>query len=161
MSWKRLGNIRGFYNLTTGKLSHFYQYLKQCWLKILWKMWTTKKPYDEQLHIHNQTEHGSWLPALTVLTMSCEKTVRKTQKMFLLTQRTSRDAAGPSSPALGTFAAGRRAYSKQMCADSFTVRNLTQHHKNFFQLNCLQKQIVKSYSLNDTELLRTNMLNRK
>jgi len=38
--------------------------LGQRWLKILWKMWTTKKSYDEQLHIRNQIEHGSWIFAL-------------------------------------------------------------------------------------------------
>lgn len=35
--------------------------LGQRWLKILWKMWQTKTPYDEALHTRNQTQHGSWL----------------------------------------------------------------------------------------------------
>ena len=35
--------------------------LGQRWLKILWKMWQTRKPYDEALHTRNQTEHGSWV----------------------------------------------------------------------------------------------------
>ncbi|MEW6404799.1 MAG: transposase [Chloroflexota bacterium] len=29
--------------------------LGQRWLKILWKMWQTKTPYDEQLHTRNQS----------------------------------------------------------------------------------------------------------
>jgi len=39
--------------------------LGQRWLKILWKMWQTKQPYDEQLHTRNQVKHGSWVLALT------------------------------------------------------------------------------------------------
>ena len=35
--------------------------LGQRWLKILWKMWQTRTPYDEALHTRNQTQHGSWL----------------------------------------------------------------------------------------------------
>jgi transposase len=35
--------------------------LGQRWLKILWKMWQTGKPYDEALHTRNQIEHGSWI----------------------------------------------------------------------------------------------------
>lgn len=35
--------------------------LGQRWLKILWKMWQTKTPYDEALHTRNQTQHGSWV----------------------------------------------------------------------------------------------------
>ena len=31
------------------------------WVKILWKMWQTGTPYDEALHLRNQTEHGSWV----------------------------------------------------------------------------------------------------
>lgn len=31
------------------------------WLKILWKMWQTGKPYDEALHTRNQVQHGSWI----------------------------------------------------------------------------------------------------
>jgi transposase len=38
--------------------------LGQRWLKILWKMWQTRTPYDEQLHTRNQIEHGSWVLAL-------------------------------------------------------------------------------------------------
>lgn len=30
------------------------------WLKILWKMWQTRTPYDEALHTRNQVRHGSW-----------------------------------------------------------------------------------------------------
>jgi transposase len=39
--------------------------LGQRWLKILWKMWQTKTPYDEQMHMRNQIKHGSWVLALT------------------------------------------------------------------------------------------------
>ena len=39
--------------------------LGQRWLKILWKMWQTRTPYDEALHTRNQVQHGSWILALT------------------------------------------------------------------------------------------------
>jgi transposase len=35
--------------------------LGQRWVKILWKMWQTRTPYDEALHARNQTAHGSWV----------------------------------------------------------------------------------------------------
>ena len=35
--------------------------LGQRWLKILWKMWQTRSPYNESLHTRNQTKHGSWV----------------------------------------------------------------------------------------------------
>ena len=35
--------------------------LGQRWLKILWKMWQTKTPYDADLHARNQQQHGSWV----------------------------------------------------------------------------------------------------
>jgi len=35
--------------------------LGQRWLKILWKMWQTGRPYDEALHTTNQVRHGSWV----------------------------------------------------------------------------------------------------
>jgi transposase len=38
--------------------------LGQRWLKILWKMWQTRRPYDEALHTRNQISHGSWVVAL-------------------------------------------------------------------------------------------------
>lgn len=38
--------------------------LGQRWLKILWKMWQSKTPYDDALHLRNQTEHGSWTLSL-------------------------------------------------------------------------------------------------
>ena len=38
--------------------------LGQRWLKILWKMWQTGKPYNEALHTRNQVSHGSWVVAL-------------------------------------------------------------------------------------------------
>jgi len=38
--------------------------LGQRWLKILWKMWQTRTPYDEALHMRNQISHGSWVVSL-------------------------------------------------------------------------------------------------
>lgn len=38
--------------------------LGQRWLKILWKMWQTRKAYDGELHAINQQKHGSWVLAL-------------------------------------------------------------------------------------------------
>lgn len=38
--------------------------LGQRWLKILWKMLQTGRPYDEAYHIRNQVSHGSWVLAL-------------------------------------------------------------------------------------------------
>jgi transposase len=35
--------------------------LAQRWLKILWKMWQTRTPYNEAFHLKNQTTHGSWV----------------------------------------------------------------------------------------------------
>jgi transposase len=35
--------------------------LGQRWLKILWKMWQTKTPYDAELHAKNQQKRGSWV----------------------------------------------------------------------------------------------------
>ena len=35
--------------------------LGQRWVKILWKMWQTRTPYSEAVHLKNQTEHGSWV----------------------------------------------------------------------------------------------------
>jgi hypothetical protein len=35
--------------------------LGQRWLKILWKMWQSRQPYDETRHALNQQRHGSWL----------------------------------------------------------------------------------------------------
>jgi len=35
--------------------------LGQRWLKILWKMWQSRKPYDAALHQQNQVKHGSWV----------------------------------------------------------------------------------------------------
>ena len=34
------------------------------WLKILWRLWTDRKPYDEARHLENQKKHGSWVSAL-------------------------------------------------------------------------------------------------
>lgn len=38
--------------------------LGQRWLKILWKMWKTKTPYNAELHQRNQLKHGSWVIGL-------------------------------------------------------------------------------------------------
>ena len=42
--------------------------LGQRWIKIIYKMLETKKPYDEALHMRNQVKHGSWLIELTTST---------------------------------------------------------------------------------------------
>jgi transposase len=39
--------------------------LGQRWLKILWKMWQTRTPYNEALHTQNQVKRGSWSINLT------------------------------------------------------------------------------------------------
>jgi len=38
--------------------------LGQRWLKILWKMWQTRRRYDPELHQRNQLKHGSWVLGL-------------------------------------------------------------------------------------------------
>jgi hypothetical protein len=35
--------------------------LGQRWLKILWKLWQSRRPYDETVHTLNQQRHGSWV----------------------------------------------------------------------------------------------------
>jgi transposase len=35
--------------------------LAQRWLKIIWKMWQTRTPYDDAFHLKNQIAHGSWV----------------------------------------------------------------------------------------------------
>ena len=47
--------------------------LGQRWLKILWKMWQTRKPYDADFHARNQQQHGSWV--LKLEPSSADKTV--------------------------------------------------------------------------------------
>jgi len=37
--------------------------LAQRWLKIIWKMWQTRQPYDEAMHTRNQVRRGSWVVA--------------------------------------------------------------------------------------------------
>jgi transposase len=37
--------------------------LGQRWLKILWKMWQTRTPYDAELRARDQAQHGSWVVA--------------------------------------------------------------------------------------------------
>ena len=34
------------------------------WLKILWKMWTDRTPYDGDRHLRDQLKHGSWVISL-------------------------------------------------------------------------------------------------
>jgi transposase len=31
------------------------------WLKIIWKMWQSRTPYDSEFHMRNQLKHGSWV----------------------------------------------------------------------------------------------------
>ena len=38
--------------------------LGQRWLKILWKIWQTRRSYDPDLHAANQLKHGSWVLTL-------------------------------------------------------------------------------------------------
>ena len=35
--------------------------LGQRWLKIIFRMWMDRKPYDPMLHNQNQLKHGSWV----------------------------------------------------------------------------------------------------
>lgn len=42
--------------------------LGQRWLKILWKLRQTKKPYNDQIHMQNQMKHGSWVFTLQAST---------------------------------------------------------------------------------------------
>jgi len=35
--------------------------LGQRWIKIIWKMWQTRTDYNAELHLKNQTAHGSWV----------------------------------------------------------------------------------------------------
>jgi len=53
--------------------------LGQRWLKILWKMWQTRRPYDAELHQRNQVRHGSWVIALQPAT--AESATRPTRRM--------------------------------------------------------------------------------
>lgn len=39
--------------------------LGQRWLKILWRMWQDRVPYDEALHMRSLAKSGSWVLALT------------------------------------------------------------------------------------------------
>jgi transposase len=42
--------------------------LAQRWVKIIWKMWQERKPYDPEIHQRNQTQHGSWVLQLVTPT---------------------------------------------------------------------------------------------
>ena len=48
--------------------------LGQRWLKIVWKMWQTRTPYDADLHARNQLKHGSWVLTLVNKAESATKT---------------------------------------------------------------------------------------
>jgi transposase len=45
--------------------------LGQRWLKILWKMWQTRTPYNEALHTQNQVQHGPWKLTLGSIGARC------------------------------------------------------------------------------------------
>jgi hypothetical protein len=34
------------------------------WLKILWKMWSERRPYDGERLLRHNLKHGSWVIAL-------------------------------------------------------------------------------------------------
>ena len=34
------------------------------WLKILWRMWQHRTPYNGERHLRDQTKHGSWVISL-------------------------------------------------------------------------------------------------
>ena len=34
------------------------------WLKILWKLWAQRVPYDADRHLRDQLKHGSWVISL-------------------------------------------------------------------------------------------------
>ena len=43
--------------------------LVQRWLKNLWKIWQTRRVYDEKLDARNQQQHGSWILQYTPKTV--------------------------------------------------------------------------------------------
>jgi transposase len=45
------------------------------WLKVIWKMWTTKAPYKPELHQANQLKHGSWVLRMLPLTTPAQPVV--------------------------------------------------------------------------------------
>jgi len=58
-SWAKL-----YYNALREKGKTHAQALRclgQRWLKILWKMWQTRTPYNAEIHLKNQLDHGSWV----------------------------------------------------------------------------------------------------
>lgn len=58
-SWAKL-----YYNALREKGKTHAQALRclgQRWLKILWKMWQTRTPYNAEFHLKNQLAHGSWV----------------------------------------------------------------------------------------------------
>jgi transposase len=67
LSRKRCAWAQAYYQQKKSQgLSHAaaLRCLGQRWLKILWKMWQEKKPYDEARHMQNQVNHGSWVIGL-------------------------------------------------------------------------------------------------
>ncbi len=54
--------------------------LAQRWLKIIWKMQSTHRPYDAELHQQNQLKHGSWVLTLQTVKVTQKKVVNKSEK---------------------------------------------------------------------------------
>ena len=53
-----------YYDALRGKGKSHSQALRclgQRWMKIIWKMWQTRTPYNTELHLKNQLSHGSWV----------------------------------------------------------------------------------------------------
>ena len=53
--------------------------LGQRWLKILWKMWQTRTPYNADLHAKNQLKHGSWVLQMQTVESSSGQRVAGTE----------------------------------------------------------------------------------
>lgn len=54
--------------------------LGQRWLKIIWKMVQTHRPYDADLHQQNQLKHGSWVLTLHPVKADTKQAVNKLEK---------------------------------------------------------------------------------
>ena len=67
-SRKRPGWAQAYYNKKRhqDKMSHAaaLRCLAKRWLKVLWRMWQDRKPYDVRIHEKSLKEHGSWVVAL-------------------------------------------------------------------------------------------------
>ena len=63
-SRKRCGWAAAYYQAHRAK-GHSHACALRClgqrWLKILWKIWQSGRPYEERLHTLNQRRHGSWV----------------------------------------------------------------------------------------------------